>query len=98
MFRRSEAGRGFLLAIGYPLERRQNPARSVLEQMYSTGRLVIHHKRGSRKYYDIAEKHIPAGLLYAPEPLPDELEHFKWRILRRIGAVGLYGTGLPMHG
>lgn len=67
----------------------RNPARSVLEQMYSTGRLVIHHKRGSRKYYDIAEKHIPAGLLYAPEPLPDELEHFKWRILRRIGAVGL---------
>lgn len=66
-----------------------NTSRSVLEQMYSTGELIIHHKKGTRKYYDIAEKHIPAHLLNAPEPLPGELEHQKWRVLRRIGAVGL---------
>lgn len=67
----------------------RNPARSALEQMYSTGRLIIHHKKGTRKYYDIAEKHIPAELLNAAEPLPEEREHYKWRVLRRIGAVGL---------
>ncbi len=66
-----------------------NVTRSVLEQMYSTGDLIVHHKKGTRKYYDIAGKHIPANLLNAPEPLPDELEHQKWRVLRRIGAVGL---------
>ena len=31
-------------------------SRSVLEQLYTTGDLVIHHKEGSRKYYDLAEK------------------------------------------
>jgi uncharacterized protein YcaQ len=67
----------------------KNKARAVLEQMYSEGKLVIHHKAGTRKYYDLAEKHIPAHFLDAPEPLPDELEHHKWRVLRRIGAVGL---------
>ncbi|QNK56567.1 winged helix-turn-helix domain-containing protein [Paenibacillus sp. PAMC21692] len=66
-----------------------NASRSVLEQMYSTGELIIHHKKGTRKYYDIAEKYIQPNLLNAPEPLPDELEHHKWRVLRRIGAVGL---------
>ncbi len=66
-----------------------NASRSVLEQMYSTGELIIHHKKGTRKYYDFAEKHIQPELLRAPEPLGDELEHYKWRILRRIGAVGL---------
>jgi len=66
-----------------------NASRSVLEQMYSTGELIIHHKKGTRKYYDIAEKYIQPNLLNAPEPLPDELEHYKWRVLRRIGAVGL---------
>lgn len=66
-----------------------NAARSVLEQMYSTGELVIHHKKGTRKYYDIAEKHIRADVLHAPEPLLTELDHHKWRVLRRIGAVGL---------
>lgn len=66
-----------------------NSSRSVLEQMYSTGELVIHHKKGTRKYYDIAGKHIQPNLLNAPEPLEGELEHYKWRVLRRIGAVGL---------
>ena len=67
----------------------KNKARAVLEQMYSEGRMIIHHKAGTRKYYDLAEKHIPAKFLNAPEPLPDDSEYYKWRILRRIGAVGL---------
>ncbi|PYI53062.1 winged helix-turn-helix domain-containing protein [Paenibacillus flagellatus] len=66
-----------------------NTSRSVLEQMYSTGELIIHHKKGTRKYYDIAEKYIQPNLLNASEPLKGELEHHKWRVLRRIGAVGL---------
>ncbi|OXL83971.1 hypothetical protein BCV73_13380 [Paenibacillus sp. SSG-1] len=66
-----------------------NTSRSVLEQMYSTGELIIHHKKGTRKYYDIAEKYIPPNLLNAPEPLMAEIDHHKWRVLRRIGAVGL---------
>ncbi len=66
-----------------------NAARSVLEQLYSTGELVIHHKNGTRKYYDLADKHIPSEILHAPDPISDEFEHKKWRILRRIGAVGL---------
>ena len=64
-------------------------SRSVLEQLYSTGELIIHHKKGTRKYYDLVEKHLPIELLNTPDPLPDEFEHQKWRILRRIGAVGL---------
>lgn len=66
-----------------------NVSRSVLEQMYSTGELIIHHKKGTRKYYDLADKHIQQSVLEAPEPLVDDMEHLKWRVLRRIGAVGL---------
>jgi len=66
-----------------------NMSRSVLEQMYSSGELVIHHKNGTRKFYDLAERHIPAKILNAPEPFPKEFDHQKWRLLRRIGAVGL---------
>ena len=64
-------------------------ARSVLEQLYSTGELIIHHKKGTRKYYDLATSHIPIAILDAPDPLPDDFEHMKWRVTRRIGAVGL---------
>ena len=66
-----------------------NISRSVLEQLYSTGELVIHHKKGSRKYYDLSEKYIPSEILNAPEPLPDDFAHQKWRLAHRIGAAGL---------
>jgi len=64
-------------------------SRAVLEQLYSTGKLIVHHKKGSRKVYDLAENHIRQEILSAPDPLPDEFEHQKWRVLRRIGALGL---------
>ncbi len=66
-----------------------NAARAALEHLYATGELVIHHKKGTRKYYDLADKHLPTEILSAPDPLPDEHEHRKWRVLRRIGAVGM---------
>lgn len=66
-----------------------NAARSVLEQLYSTGELIIHHKTGARKAYDLAERHIPPEILSAPDPYSDEFDHIAWRVLHRIGAVGL---------
>jgi hypothetical protein len=67
----------------------KNKARAVLEQMYTEGELIIHHKKGTRKYYDLAIKHIPSDILTAPDPFPEDIGHIKWRMLRRIGAVGL---------
>ena len=70
-------------------EKESPAARSVLEQLYTDGVLLIHHKAGSRKFYDLAEKYLPADLLNAPNPCPDEDSFLRWRVLRRIGAVGL---------
>ena len=64
-------------------------ARSVLEQLYTDGTLVIHHKNGSRKFYDLAERHLKKSLLTADFPCADDEELLRWRVLRRIGAVGL---------
>ena len=64
-------------------------ARSVLEQLYTDGVLVIHHKNGSRKFYDLAERHLDPFLLTAASPCEDGDALVRWRVLRRIGAVGL---------
>jgi len=64
-------------------------SRAVLEQLYTTGELIIYYRKGSRKYYDLAAKYIPAEILTADDPLTNDFEHFKWRVLRRIGAIGL---------
>lgn len=63
--------------------------RAALEQLYSVGELIVHHKQGSRKFYDLAERHIPAEILAADDPLSDDQDNLTWRVKRRIGAVGL---------
>ncbi len=70
-------------------DKKSPAARSVLEQLYTDGELIIHHKKGSRKYYDLAKKHIPSTILAAENPCKDEDSFISWRVLRRIGAVGL---------
>ena len=70
-------------------------ARSVLEQLYTDGVLLIHHKSGSRKFYDLAEKYFGRELLEAGNPCPDETSFREWRIRRRIGAVGLLWNRRP---
>ncbi|CUQ09169.1 MULTISPECIES: winged helix-turn-helix domain-containing protein [Hungatella] len=66
-----------------------NMSRAVLEQLYSMGTLIIHHKDGNRKYYDLASKYINHEFLNIKDPFDDEFKHQKWRMLRRIRSIGL---------
>ena len=69
--------------------KKSQAARSVLEQLYTDGVLIIHHKKGSRKFYDLAEKYLPETVLDSKNPCKNDDEFTAWRVLRRIGAVGL---------
>lgn len=64
-------------------------SRVALETMYFRGDLIVHHKKGTIKYYALAKDYIPQNILAAEDPNKEELEHMKWRVLRRISAVGL---------
>jgi uncharacterized protein YcaQ len=78
-------------------------ARAALETLYFRGDLVIHHKKGPIKFYAPAARHLPAELLLAPDPHPDDDDFGQWMALRRIGSVGLLwnrpsDAWLMMHG
>jgi uncharacterized protein len=64
-------------------------ARAALETMYFRGDLVLHHKKGTNKYYTLTRGTLPEEILCADDPNPGEEAYFGWRVLRRIGAVGL---------
>ncbi len=66
-----------------------NLGRAALETMYFNGDLVIHHRKNTMKYYDLSEKHIPTVVLKSSDPFASELEFIKWRLLRRVSAIGL---------
>ena len=63
--------------------------RAVLETLYFQGILMIHHKQGSRKYYELTSRLLPQQVLRMPEPFNNHTERLVWQLKRRIGAVGL---------
>jgi uncharacterized protein len=64
-------------------------SRAALETLYFRGELIIHHKKGAVKYYALAGDFLDAAVLQAPDPHPSDEDFTKWRVMRRIGAVGL---------
>ncbi|RAV01284.1 DNA glycosylase AlkZ-like family protein [Paenibacillus sp. YN15] len=67
----------------------QRLAKAALEAMCYAGLAVVHHKKGTRRYYALAETHIPEQYFTMAPPYRTEAEYFKWGVLRRINAVGL---------
>lgn len=64
-------------------------SRAVLEALYFRGNLIVHHKKGTIKYYALASEFIDKSVLDAPDPNKYDDDFLKWRVLRRIGSVGL---------
>jgi uncharacterized protein YcaQ len=64
-------------------------SRVALETMYFMGELIIHHKKGTIKYYCLPEAFIPEKDLQAEDPNQKDEDYLEWNILRRISAVGL---------
>ncbi|WP_172256765.1 winged helix-turn-helix domain-containing protein [Saccharibacillus deserti] len=64
-------------------------ARAALEGSYFAGRLVVHHKKSGRKYYELSERVVPKELHGRPDPFADDADYYEWALLRRIGSVGL---------
>lgn len=68
-------------------------SRAALEALYFSGELIVHHKRGTVKYYALARDHIGADILNAPDPNETDEAYLTWRTLRRIGSVGMLPCG-----
>ncbi|MFC5650637.1 winged helix-turn-helix domain-containing protein [Paenibacillus solisilvae] len=63
-------------------------SRAVLESLYFTGDLIVHHKDRTRKVYDLSNRHLPAELLLAADPNLAEEAYWEWYVLRRMGGIG----------
>jgi uncharacterized protein YcaQ len=67
-----------------------NTVREVLEAYALTGTLGLARRDGNRRYYDLLERLLPAGLLAQEPPL---LEQLRYRMLSRYRAHGMLGPG-----
>ena len=64
-------------------------ARAAMDRLFYRGDLLFHHKKNTRKYYDLAERLIEPEIFSMKNPNKTTEESFEWNILRRIGSVGL---------
>lgn len=71
--------------------------RAALENLYLTGVIGIHHRVGTRRYFDLAERLLPAEIYNTPEPNTSLLDYHDWHVLRRIGGLGLAHPGSGEH-
>lgn len=67
--------------------------RAALEDLYNMGTIGIHHRVGTRRYFDVVENLLPQGLLNAPDPHASEDDYRDWHVLRRVGSLGLAHPG-----
>jgi uncharacterized protein YcaQ len=65
-------------------------ARAMMETMFVVGELGISRREGSRRFYDLIERLVPAKLLEMHAPEAEQARH---RLLSRHRGVGLMGVG-----
>lgn len=71
-------------------------SRAVMEGLFVIGHLGIARREGNRRFYDLIERLVPAGLLRRREPEEKAMTH---RLLSRFRAMGLtspVGTGMEI--
>jgi uncharacterized protein YcaQ len=64
-------------------------SKAAMETLYATGELLIHHRSGTRRYFDLTERHIPTEIYDSPDPNSSDEAYQDWHMLRRIGGIGL---------
>jgi uncharacterized protein YcaQ len=64
-------------------------SRAALEAMWYGGEVILHHREGTRRFYELTRRLLPAQLLAGSDPHPDDDDYFRWHTLRRVHSVGL---------
>ena len=57
-------------------------AKTVLEKLFFHGRVLISHRDGLRRVYDLPERILPPEILHVPEPA--RAETARWLLLQRL--------------
>lgn len=69
-----------------------NPARAsriALDILFLSGEIVVHHRVGTRRYFDLSHRQLGKKLQSAPDPHASREAYRDWHVLRRIGGLGL---------
>ncbi len=74
--------------------------RIALDILFTSGEIVIHHRVGTRRYFDLSQRLLPAKYQPDRDFHENARAYVDWHVLRRIGGLGLarYGSAGQWHG
>ena len=64
-------------------------SRAAMETLFYEGELMVHHKKGTLRAFDLTSRTLPAALQEAPDPFAAQEDFEAWRVARRVAAIGL---------
>ena len=67
--------------------------RAALEMLFYDGEIVVHHRVGTRRYFELVERILPEHLHRSPDPHASSAAYQDWHVLRRVGGLGLAQPG-----
>jgi len=63
--------------------------RIALDILLYGGQTLVHHRVGTRRYFELAERLLPSALIKAPQLHTSPEAYLEWHVLRRAGGLGL---------
>ncbi len=69
-----------------------NKARAVriaMDILFVGGETVVHHRVGTRRYFELSKRVLPPKLHKVRKPHASQEDYLEWHVLRRSGGVGL---------
>ena len=64
-------------------------ARIALDILLYSGETVVHHRVGTRRYFELAERLLPPELIKASHPHASQEDYLDWHVFRRVAGLGL---------
>ena len=63
--------------------------RIALDMLFASGEIVVHHRIGTRRYFELSRRVLPPRLYHARNSRSSPEEYMEWHVFRRSGGVGL---------
>jgi uncharacterized protein YcaQ len=63
--------------------------RIALEMLFLSGDIVVHHRVGTRRYFELSKRVLPRRLCEVRNSDSSQEHYLEWHVFRRAGGVGL---------
>ena len=63
--------------------------RLALDLLLYRGKTIVHHRVGTRRYFQLTERVLPPRLIKPRKPHASQDEYLEWHVFRRAGGLGL---------